>query len=411
MIDYKDAIEILLREATGRSLDTEMLSLEDVPGRICAEQVISLISNQPFDNSAMDGFAVNRSCLADASEKNPVILDVIGRVAAGDPAPETPPAKGQCYEIMTGAPLPPGCNAIVPVERTSQDQSKVSFYTQAEMNDNIRRAGEDIAAGETVVESGALLGHQHILSLATLGIGQVKVRCKPKVGVVSTGLEIVDDLSEKLLPGQIYNASGPYLRNALPAFGADSVSYGTVADDPKVFRAKLSEMIDDKMDVIVTTGAVSAGAYDFIRSELEKAGAEVLFHKVKIRPGKPILFAKLPDDGPLFIGLPGNPVASTAGVRFFVYPLLRALSGLAPEQPQHAVLTNDYTKKAGFRFFFRAVTSSGMSGKQEVEILQKQQSFMVSAFLTANAWVMAPEDVEEMKTGEVVEIYPLYPVS
>lgn len=409
MIDYNEAIESLLREAGSRNLDTEVLPLDQAPGRICAEDLTSPLSNQPFDNAAMDGFALNISCLYAATEEAPAVLEVIGRVAAGDPAPEALPAAGQCYEIMTGAPLPPGCNAVVPVELAGREENKISFYATPALNENIRRAGEDVMAGETVMQSGAVFGQQHILAVATLGIGQVKVRRKPRVGIVSTGLEVVDNLSAKLLPGQIYNSTGPYLRNALPAFGADAVSYGTVADDPKAFRFKLSEMIRDKVDVIVTTGAVSAGAYDFIRTELEKAGAEILFHKVKIRPGKPILFAKLPDGGPFFIGLPGNPVASTAGLRFFVYPLLRALSGLAPEQPQYAVLANDYKKKPGFRFFFRGVTSSNKSGNLQVDILQKQQSFMVSAFLTANAWIIAPEAAEEMKAGEVVEVYSLHP--
>lgn len=407
MIYYDQAIEIIRREGSARLLGSEGVNLNDIAGRICAEKVVSPIANQPFDNSAMDGFALKAEELVSAANDNPVTLDIIGRIAAGDPAPSKAPSHGQCYEIMTGAPMPPGCNAVIPVEKSERNKRKVLFRVSAHKNDNVRRAGEDFAAGQTVMEPGHLLGPQHILALATLGIGGVKVVRKPKVAVLSTGLEVVDDLDADLKPGQIYNSNGPYLRTALPAFGAEVIAYGTVADDIEVFKSKLEGIIENKADIIVSTGAVSAGAYDFISEELEKRGAQILFHKVKIRPGKPILFAKLPDGGPFYVGLPGNPVASAAGLRFFVYSLIRAMQGLPPEKPQYALLKNDYSKKADFRFFLRAIVTHSDKTTHEVEIMPRQQSFMVSPFINSNAWAVAPEGVETMNAGDVVSIYPM----
>lgn len=306
--------------------------------------------------------------------------------------------------------MPSGCDTVIPVENVKRDKEKALFYNASVKGDNVRRAGEDFAAGDVILQKDQMLNGHHILMLATLGIGKVEVVKKPKVAVLSTGLEVVDDLDVKLGDGQIYNSTGPFLRRILPSIGAEAVSCGTVADEPEKFRQKLSCMIGNGVDLIVTTGAVSAGAYDFIRTELERAGAEILFHKVKIRPGKPVLFAKFPDGGPLYIGLPGNPVATAAGVRFFVYPLLRAMMGRTQEKPHKAVLKNDYRKKkSDFRFFLRAVTAVNDKAVLEVEIAAKQQSFMVSPFTGANVWAVAPEGTEALKAGDVVDVYPLIP--
>ncbi|PJB69815.1 MAG: molybdopterin molybdenumtransferase MoeA [Alphaproteobacteria bacterium CG_4_9_14_3_um_filter_47_13] len=409
MITHDEAIEIIRQEGSTHLLGSEIVPLDQIAGRICAETLKSPIANQPFDNSAMDGFALKAEELASAVNDSPVALEVIGRIAAGDIAPTKAPSHGQCYEIMTGAPMPAGCDAVIPIEKAERGKSKVLFRVQAHKDENVRHAGEDFAAGEKVLAPGHVLGSQHILVLATIGIGKIKVICKPKIAVLSTGLEVVDDLNSKLNSGQIYNSTGPYLRSTLSVFGAEVFSCGTVADDAAVFKSKLESMIRNRFDIIVSTGAVSAGSYDFIRQALEEKGAEILFHKVKIRPGKPVLFAKFPDGGPFYIGLPGNPVASAAGLRFFVYPLIRAMQGLLPEQPQYALLKNSYSKKTDFRFFLRAIVSHSDKTTHEVDIMQKQQSFMVSPFITANAWAVAPEGVEMMKTGDVVNVYPLMP--
>jgi len=410
MICYEQAVEIVRRYGGDRHLNTEIVALEHVEGRICAEDLIAPMANQPFDNSAMDGFAVQAHELSAASNERPVALEVVGRIIAGEAAPSMTLAAGQCYEIMTGAPLPPGCDAVVPVENAERKAGQVLFWTPLVCGEHVRSVGEDFSEGALIVSAGERLELRHILPLATLGLGQIKVLCKPKVSLLTTGLEVIDDLAQALEPGQIYNASAPYLRQMLPALGADSSFCGTVADDPEVFRQKLLGMIDSQADIIVTTGAVSAGVCDFVRAGLEAMGAEILFHKVKMRPGKPVLFAQLPDGGPLFVGLPGNPVATAAGLRFFVYPLIRAMQGLPPEEPVLGVLRcGSMNKKAEFRFFLRAVSRYTDNAMCEIDILQKQQSFMVSTFVDANVWAVVPEKVTEINEGDVISCYPLLP--
>lgn len=410
MICYEEAVAIIRRCGDSRRLGSERVGLEAIAGRTCAQEVKAPMANQPFDNSAMDGYALASAELAGASSNTPVTLQITGRVVAGEAAPERPPAAGQCYEIMTGAPMPPGCDTVVPVENTEMRGDAVVFWAASAAGNNVRLAGADFSADEIVLKAGDSLEVRQILPLATLGVSHVEVVRKPRVAVLSTGLEVIDDLAQPLLSGQIYNASAPYLRQMLPALGADSAFFGTVADEPDVFRNKLDEMIVSGADILVTTGAVSAGVCDFIRTELEAKGAEILFHKVKMRPGKPILFAKLPDGGPLFVGLPGNPVATAAGLRFFVYPLMRAMQGLPPEEPKHGVLKRgSNNKKADFRMFLRAVSRHTDNTTREIEILPKQQSFMVSAFMQANAWAVAAEGVTEISEGDLVDFYPFLP--
>lgn len=410
MIGYEEAIGIIRRCGESRLLGSESVVLEKIAGRTSAQDLKAPMASQPFDNSAMDGYALSASVLSDVNRENAVTLQVIGQVLAGEAAPRQAPEEGQCYEIMTGAPMPPGCNTVVPVENAEKQSDRVVFWAPSATGKNVRLAGADFEDGELVLNAGESLDERHILPLATLGFDRVELVCRPRVAVLSTGLEVVDDLSKSLLPGQIYNASAPYLRQMLSALGAETEFFGTVADEPAVFREKLDEMIASGADILVTTGAVSAGVCDFIRDELEAKGAEILFHKVKMRPGKPILFAKFPNGGPLFVGLPGNPVATAAGLRFFVYPLMRAMQGLPPEKPKHGVLKRgSNNKKAEFRMFLRAVSRHTDNTVGEIEILPKQQSFMVSAFIHANAWVVAPEGVSEIGEGDLVEFYPFLP--
>lgn len=407
MIDYNEARKIVIKAAAEKPAPVETLPLEECAGRIIAQDALAVTTNQPFDNAAMDGFALRAEDVAGATETSPESLKSVGRIAAGDKPPERAVCEGECFEIMTGAPLPKGACAVVPIEKTEQAGGFVRFFSPANHNDNIRRAGEDFETGAVLIEKGTSIGAHHILPLATGGIGSLEVYKSPRVGVISTGLEVVDDLARPLAPGQIYNSNGPYLRAALAEKGADIVPLGTVADDPDLYRKKLEYALDQGVDVIVSTGAVSAGAYDFVPAVLNEMGAQTLFHKVSIRPGKPNFFAQFAG-GPVFFGLPGNPVAAAAGMRFFVYPFLRTLQGQEEEKPNRAVLANSYTKrKKDFTFFLKARSWHDEDGTQKVEILPGQESFKVEPFTGMNCWVLAPAGVELLEEGATVNIYPL----
>lgn len=408
MISYQDARNKIQECGAAALLGNEMVATAEIAGRVCAAPVYAEIPNQNFDNSAMDGFALNSAELENAAADRPVILTVAGHIAAGESLSFAAPERGQCYEIMTGAPLPPGCDAVVPVEKTAKnEQGKIVFTVAAKPGDNIRRIGEDYQQGDLVISPGAMLQAPHILALATLGVTQVSVVRRPRVALLSTGREIVEPGTVPLQHGQIYNSTQPYLRAAMAAMGMDVRAVETLPDDPSLFRERLSASIENGMDLCVSTGAVSAGVHDFVPSVLKELGAEIFFHKSAIRPGKPIFFARLPGHGPFYIGLPGNPASSAAGLRFFVAPLLRALQGLPAEEPSFGILKGTYRKgDAKLRFFMRAQISHNAEGLCEVDIPQKQPSFMVGLFTRTNGWASIPEEANLLEAGTRVAVYP-----
>jgi molybdopterin molybdotransferase len=407
MISYEEALNIILKAGGEKKSVHETIGVENISGRICAEDIFAPVANQPFDNSAMDGFALRMEDLAQATNDNPAALEMIGHIAAGDTARFGVPARGQCYEIMTGAPLPQGCDTVVPVEKTEKKGDRILFRAVSGKGENIRRAGEDFQTGDLVLEKGSVLDANHILALATLGIGEIKVLKRIRAALISTGREVVDELGAPLETGRIYNSTRPYLMASLTNMGVDVEYCGAVPDEPDLFRKKLMNAVGEGADIVISTGAVSAGVHDFVPSVLKEAGAEILFHKVAIRPGKPILFARLPG-GAFFFGLPGNPVSSAVGLRFFLFPLLRAFQGLPPEKPLCAILRKPWRRKGGegLRFFVRLGTGYNKKAVCEAEIVEGQQSFKVRPFVSTGAWGVIGEEIPGLEAGDVIGVYP-----
>lgn len=405
MIPYEKALSLL----TGAPVCTaacERLALSELPGRVCAEDVFSSVANPPFDNAAMDGFAVRVEDLAGASGSCSAALKAIGHVAAGDARSFPALVRGTCYEIMTGAALPEGCDAVIPVEKAQRGpDGTIVFPAPAAMGENIRRAGEDVQAGDRIAAAGDLLTAGHVLAFAALGIDRVHVARKPLVALISTGRELVDDLRAPLAPGQIRNATGPYLKAALAQAGAEVLPFGTVADEPAVFGGVLARMLASGAPLLISTGAVSAGAHDFVPDALKAAGAEIVFHKVAIKPGKPILFARFPG-GPLYLGLPGNPASTAAGMRFFATPLLRAFRGQPPEPAVFATLRTPFRKAKGLCHFVRATRHAGPEASCRIDLARGQQSFMVRPFAGSDVWALFPEETEFVAAGSLVRVFP-----
>ena len=404
MISYKEAKQIVQDSGRRYGCKTETIDLRNAAGRVSAENLRAPLDIQPFDNSAMDGFAVRLDDLKEGGG----VLRKSGIVAAGDPVPEKNIEAGTCVQIMTGAPLPPGAEAVVPVEDVTTEDRKIIFSAPPKSGANIRKAGEDFKKGADVLKAWQMIHPQHIMPLAALGIDRIEVYKKPRVAFVSTGRELVDDLSQDLNPGQIYNSNRPYALAALDSMGVDCVFAQTVADDPAQFESVLKKIMAQDVGLVISSGAVSAGAFDFVRAALEKTGAEILFHKVKIKPGKPNLFARLPG-GALYFGLPGNPVATAAGLRFFVQPCLRAMIGMEEEKPVRGIAVENFEKRSGLKMFLKARAESRGDGTLAAHLLEGQESFMVSPFLRMNCWAVAPEESEEIKAGDSVDLYPLYP--
>jgi molybdopterin molybdotransferase len=398
MIRHAEALALLRAAARDRRLPIEDVSLKNALGRICAEPLKSRDPIPPFDNSAMDGFALASARAA----KAPARIPVLGAIMAGD-APRCRAESG-AWRIMTGAPMPAGCDAVIPVERTrSLDGGRaVETLDPVEAGDYVRGRGRDFAAGAEVCPAGARLGARHLLALAAVGAAKIPVRRRPRVALISTGRELAGPEETDLEPGQIRDASSTYLSAAVPELGADFEFHGIVPDVPHEFRSLFENALSRNVDVVLTTGAVSMGDADFIPSSLKDLGAEIVFHKVAIRPGKPVLFAQL-KDGPVIFGLPGNPISTVVGLRFFVEPYLRSVLGRPDESPFRSKLSADAEKPDGLRGFFKARRSPDGS----VEILPGQASFQIHSLLAADCWAVLPEEGAVLKAGTEIDAFPL----
>lgn len=399
--------EILARCAP---LPAQAVPLAALSGRVLAEPVLAPCDLPGFDNAAMDGYAL---ALGSEGASGGSEFAVAGEQAAGDPAL----ARAACA-IMTGARLPEGLDTVVPVEDTralASDAggrpSRIVLEAAARPGQHVRRAGEDIGRGAPALPAGTLIRPAQLMLLAALGMAGAAVRRQAAVAVLCTGRELVDDPAVVLASGQIRNSNGPYLRSALATAGARVLpGPASLPDDPDVFRAALEAALAAGADLVVSTGAVSMGRYDFIPDVLAALPAQTVFHRVRMRPGKPLLFAVLPG-GALFFGLPGNPVSSAVGLRFFVQPALRALAGLPPERPLQARLRHEVRKKPGLTLFQKARVAQREDGALSVELLPGQESFRIAPLARANAWAVLPEDGELLAAGTAVAVLPQDPLA
>lgn len=399
MIPYAEARKLLSEAALARpALSEESVPLAQALGRVCSTELFGHEPIPPFDNSSMDGYALAHSRAFGASGA-PLTLPVLGTILAGDP-PRCQAESG-VWKIMTGAPIPAGCDAVVPVEQTRElDGGRaVEILHTPNEGDFIRRAGHDFGAGAQVCPAGTRLTPRHLMALAAVGLAEVPVRRKPRVALLSTGAELVP-AGKPLSPGKIRDASSAYLAAECARLGCDFDFHGLIADDPAVFSARMDFILAEGYDVILTTGAVSMGEKDFIPASLKDMGARTVFHKVAIKPGRPILFAEFPKSSFVF-GLPGNPVSSVVGMRFFVTPLLRDLLGQSEESPIRCRLKNGADKPEGLRCFYKARRLEA----DAVEILPGQASFQIHSLLSADSWAVLPEEGAHMKPGAEVDVY------
>jgi molybdopterin molybdotransferase len=408
MISYPEALELILAEA--RPMGTEEVRLDEAEGRFLAAPVNAPGALPPFPNSAMDGFA-----LATGGETFPPgsVWKVAGSVAAGDrPVEEAPTGERPAFEIMTGAPVPPGLDTVVPIEEVEIPASEGGRPTEIRIEKevgpglNIRLAGKDFQEGDPALGPGRRIGPVEVMGLAALGIPTVTVFRAPRALVLSTGPELVSDPKAKLAPGQIRNSNGPFLSAALADQGTRVLKVRTLGDDPGPFLQEVEGALTQGVDLVISTGAVSMGRHDFVPRALERLGARRLFHKAAVRPGKPILAAVLPG-GAHFFGLPGNPISAAVGLRFFVVPLLRKLRSQEPERPWPMPLLEEVATPPALRAFFKARVEVGGDGAPGVRVLEGQQSFRIRPLLDANAWAVFPEGEGEHRAGTLVDVHPL----
>ncbi|MFM5397914.1 molybdopterin molybdotransferase MoeA [Aeromonas veronii] len=395
LLPLSDALQGML-EQLACCCDSEQQPLPEALGRVLASDIASPLAVPPFDNSAMDGYAVR---LADLTAGTPLIM--AGKAFAGQPYQGEWPV-GHCVRIMTGAPVPAGTDAVVMQEETQADGDRITFLAQPEPGQNIRRAGSDIGKGACVLPAGTRLTPREMPLLASLGVATVAVRRPLKVAIFSTGDEL-KPVGTPLAHGDIYDSNRYGVRAMLARMGCDCLDLGIIPDDPAQLRAAFIRA-DEEADVLITTGGVSVGEADFTKQLLDELG-EIGFWKLAIKPGKPFAFGRLPRAW--FFGLPGNPVSAMVTFDQLVQPALAKLAGQHFERPLQlqAIAAEPLKKSPGRLDFQRGIMSQGPNGL-EVRSTGSQDSAVFSSLSRANCYIVLERERGRVAAGETVTVEP-----
>ncbi|MCL6644971.1 MAG: molybdopterin molybdotransferase MoeA [Dehalococcoidia bacterium] len=411
MIPVEEARERIL--AYFSRLEPERKPLLDALGQVLAEDVVAPFDIPPLDNTAMDGYAVRAADTAGAADATPIELRVIADLAAGYVL-DTPVGPGEAVRIMTGAPVPPGADAIVPFEETDEalrgineaarKAGSVRVLKAASPGANIRRRGEDVRAGSTVIPAGRVLRPSEIGVLASIGLTHVNVIRRPVVAVLSTGDEITPP-GEPLLPGRIYDANAYSVAALVRKYGGIPRILGIARDTVEDLTAKIRQGLD--ADMLVTSAGVSRGDFDVVKDVLAREG-NIDFWTVRMRPGKPLAFGAFtaPDGRKVpHLGLPGNPVSSMVSFELFGRPAIFTMLGRSDwERPTVRAISRDYVKNPDARrFYARCIVTRGDDGRWYADLTGPQGSGMLTSMSSANALAVILEDVRAANPGDEIE--------
>jgi molybdopterin molybdotransferase len=378
--------------------------LMETMGLAAAENVVSSIDLPSFDNSAMDGYAVRAADVATATEEAPVHLPVVGEIGAGQ-ARLLALSPGTAAKIMTGAPVPEGSDCVVPYEWTDRGVAQVRITRAADAGAHVRSRGEDVSAGDLLIESGTVLGPRHLGLLASVGRATVRSRPRPRVVILSTGSELREPGTE-LGPDSIYDGNSWLLAASARRAGAIAYRVGIVPDEPRAFLDALQDQLV-RADLVVTSGGVSQGDFDVVKEALQPLGS-VWFGPVAMQPGKPQGFGVVGEDRIPIFTLPGNPVSSYISFEMFVLPALRKLMGKAPHsRPEtRARLTHGIASPEGKRQFLRGSFERGRGGPT-VAPVGGAGSHLIGGLADSNALIVVPEDTTSVPAGEMVQVLAL----
>jgi molybdopterin molybdotransferase len=396
MISIEEARARVLAEAAPLSVEPHVLA--EALGAVLGQDVVAPHSVPPFDNSAMDGFAVRAADTVDATEASPVELLLCETIPAGHVAAHVLGA-GEAAKIMTGAPLPEGADAVVQSESTEETGGRVRILWPTKRGKNIRRAGEDVMQGERALSAGSILGPAEIGLIASLGLPTVEVHRRPRVAIISTGSELVE-VDRPLGPGQIRNSNTYSLRAQCQQLGIDATALGIVPDDYAATRSLIEQGLE--YDVLLTSGGVSVGQFDFVKEVQDELGVERKLWGVAMKPGKPLAFGVR--DGTLVFGLPGNPVSAMVSFELFVRPaLLRLVGYRKTTRPSYRAIISEDVVNADGRVYVVRVRAWREDGSWHVSSTGAQGSGILRSMVGANGLAFVPGGPRGVRAGEEVE--------
>ena len=405
MISVEAALEIILSEI--KPLGMERVNILSTMGRVLGEDIVADTDNPPWDNSAMDGYAVRAVDTKDASKDQPVTLQIIEDLPAGYVAKKSV-KRGQTIRIMTGAPMPNGADAVIMVEETARPEARgkrqeVKVFKEAKVGDNVRKAGEDFKKGDIVLRKGMTIRPPEIGMLAAVGKPNVYVYQQPNVAVLSTGDELIE-IEEAPMNGKIRNSNSYAIAAQIKACGATPIQLGIARDTKKDLKEKLEFGLT--ADCIVSSGGVSVGDFDFVKDVLKQMGSEMRFWKVAMKPGKPLAFGVIANK-PAF-GLPGNPISSMVAFEQFARPAILKMMGKKDifKRAFDALLTKPIKKKAGRMHFVRAALEQ-KDGQFYVTPLEGQGSGILSSMVKANCLIILSEDAKDVEKDSKVKVQPM----
>ena len=408
LVSVSSAREMMLSEIT--TVGVERILIEFAVDRVLASDFISYLKLPPFNNSSMDGFVVQCLDTKSASEDKPVTVEVIGDITAGN-HPTLVIHSGQTARIFTGSAIPEGGDAVIPVEKTNHGfvnagepiPEKVTIFAPVAKGDYIRPAGQDVKIGDLLLKGNKRLRPQDVGILAMQGMPFVDVYRQPRIGLLSTGDELLK-VGDHWQPGKIFESNSYTLRGQIQHNNCQPVYLGTCKDTAEDVRAALDKAVAAEVDLILSSAGVSVGAYDYIRWVIAKEG-ELKLWRVNIRPGKPIAYGSY--KGVPFVGLPGNPVSAFVGFEVFVKPMLEKMGGLK-HQPRvsHTVRLLEAIESDGRESYLRASVSQG-DGEWIANITEHQGSGNLLSLVRANALVIIPAGVKSLPAGERVKAWIL----
>ena len=404
MISYQYSKSIL-KKATIKIKDENIKSTNSL-NRVVSKNVYSGINYPSGDNAAFDGYAINSNDTKNIKKNFPKKFKIIGLIAAGNKPFKKKIKKYDTIQIMTGGIIPKGFDTIIPIEKIIFYPNKKNILIDKKITkyNHVRFAGSDFKKKEIVVKKNTVIQPNHVLAFKTLGIKNITVKKKINILFFSTGNEISN--SDNIPSWKVRNSNSHYIKNLNENFLFNFKDGGILKDNHEnIFQSKISKMINSKIDIIITSGAVSAGKFDFVPDIVKKFKLSSYFKSVAIRPGKPVLFARIKKKQKVIFGLPGNPMSSAACFRFFVYPYIANVMGISDEKPIKAILKNDFIKKKNFTRFAKSKLNTTKNGKIEVEILKGQESFRIKSFVKSNIWALLPAGKSKFKKGQIVDCF------